>query len=139
MKFLCGCDLPLDRVRLDPELTSLETLAYDNEGFVICRPHRQRRQGWLSLPTLDGPAGKRADFSMSSLTPLTIERIVVFQEIPSSYDIPSLDVKSGAEDRRDNRHPLHVGESLLMLRTSFSDSSLSQVYDSISNGRVKVT
>lgn len=104
MKFMCGCDMPTqDRLLGDPNLTSLATVAYDEEGFLICIPHHERRQGWRS-PSV----GKFTGYS-----DLEFEKYVIFGQVKepkvSAAQAPTM------PDRRDNRDPEVIGNQLLAM------------------------
>lgn len=62
-------------------------LEFDNDGFITCAMHKQRRYGWRSLPMLtleanpDDPESippVKPDYNLASYTPLELERYVVF-------------------------------------------------------------
>lgn len=119
-KFLCGCDLPSnDALQGDPELKTLAVCSYDEEGLLVCKIHHQRRYGWASLPIVQTPNGKRADFSFASLTPWQIEQVVLFgvdKEYLISKNTLGLRIHFFPDDRRDNRDPEFVAEEHMVKR-----------------------
>lgn len=96
MKFLCGCSMPsLESLQGDRELKTLDTVAYDDEGFLICVVHRQRRYGWRS-----SMHGARL---FPGLSDYEVEQVEIFgaELIGASYPLLAPTVV----DRRDNRDP----------------------------------
>ena len=82
---------------------TMDTVAFDTEGFLVCAIHVQRRKSWRSLP--DGTGIPR--WNLAQFTPLENERFVVFgTTIYGSQVGPRI---SEVEDRRDNRDPTLVG------------------------------
>jgi hypothetical protein len=90
---------------------------------MVCKVHRQRRYGWRSLPVIDSSAGRRADSKLAAYSPLVIERIVEFQEIPSSFDIPQIQLNKAEKDRRDNSDPETLGNSMLAMGSRPSNTN----------------
>jgi hypothetical protein len=61
-----------------------ENLAFDEEGFVVCKDHGQRRYGYRSLPYVARREGTFVDYSLAGATPQQIERHIIFgEEIPA--------------------------------------------------------
>lgn len=65
VKFLCGCVV---------EVTAPEKMRHDEDGFLICDVHGERRRGWRSLPSRGG----KLDYTFAGYTPVEIERNVIF-------------------------------------------------------------
>jgi hypothetical protein len=73
---------------------------YDEEGFMVCPEHGERRSGWRSRNRGD-------DFAMS---PLEMERRKMFgKAVPIKKP---LKLKVSAPDQRDNRDPLKMGDAV---------------------------
>lgn len=94
MTFLCGCESGevLDR----DNLKTMDTVGYDEEGFIVCKVHGLRRSGWRSLPLVENVRGRTSDWSVAGLTELQIEALTIFGEIPKVKPIEVHDY----EDKR---------------------------------------
>lgn len=110
MKFLCGCDMPSkERLQGDPELTSLDTVEFDTEGFVICSVHRTRRYGWRV------PNHRPLPLGVAGCSEIEYERYMLLGIMPHSLpDFPETkEIKATEEDRRDNRDPVEDADSIM--------------------------
>lgn len=97
-RFICGCETK--EIIARENVKTMDTVEFDDEGFLICAIHKQRRYGWRSLPTL--PGLKLADWGFKRWTPLEIEAYMLFDEDPAPR---TLNLGEISEDRRDNRAP----------------------------------
>jgi hypothetical protein len=101
VRFICGC---VHEILPDAEdIGWWKEASTDREGFLICVAHTARREGWRSLPEIQGVRGNFADFDFAGYTPLQVEQFVVWgkplPEITTHYE-PSV-----TQDMRDNRDP----------------------------------
>lgn len=99
VRFICGCETKEIIVR--ENVKTMDTVEFDDEGFLVCAIHKQRRYGWRSLPTL--PGLKLADWGFKGWTLLEVEAYLLFGEEPAPKAIKNLGEIT--EDRRDNRAP----------------------------------
>lgn len=100
--FICGCQTNeiIDRKNVE----TMDMVDFDDEGFIICAIHKQRRYGWRSIP--NRPGLKLNDWSFKSWTPLEIEHFLVFgeQQPPKIiHHASEIEMNMVREDRRDNR------------------------------------
>lgn len=96
-------DLPTD----ESSFKTFDSVVLDQEGFVICQVHRERRYGWRSVPyTAQAPQQALT----AGMTALEHERWLVWGEVPRTRPWPS---QSRTEDRRDNRDPQEIGAEIL--------------------------
>lgn len=79
VRFICGCTTSeiLERQNIE----TMDTVSFDEEGFIQCALHHQRRYGWKSLPMIAANKGNYSDFSFGPFTPLEIEGHIVFGDI----------------------------------------------------------
>lgn len=112
VKFICGCETGeiIDR----ENIKTMSMVEYDEEDFITCVVHHQRRYGWRSIP--NRPGLKLNDWSFKSWTPLEIEAWLLFGDedgFDNELRNSTMEV-SPNEDRRDNRDP-----SSLVARVGF--------------------
>lgn len=100
--FICGCQT--NDIIARENTKTMDTVDFDDEGFIICTIHKQRRYGWRSLPTL--PGLKLADWGFKGWTLLEVEAYLLFGEDPAPKDIKN--IGEITEDRRDNRAPYNL-------------------------------
>lgn len=106
--YLCGCNIEEKQAHSfhllptepgeDPQYTSRR---FDDEGFMICPEHGERRYGWRSIPASNNHPGMKHPYM--SMSALEIERRMMFgKPIPKTRP---LQIKSTAPDLRDYRDP----------------------------------
>lgn len=120
--FLCGCRS--GTIVAFENLATMDTVTLDDEGFVICKVHRQRRYGWRSVPYT---ATTKAQPGMGAWSPLEYERWVLFGEIPLNR-MPVF-VPNNVPDRRDNRDPEAIGAALLRRENGYSRYQARRIKD----------
>jgi len=96
LRMLCGC-----------RLEESDPFALDEDGFVVCPTHRQRRYGWRSVPYTATRAPMQG---VGMWTELEYENFILFGVAPISK---TTSVQSSVVDRRDNSDPEEVGLRLL--------------------------
>ena len=109
-RFLCGCQMPtLDRLQGDPELTSLDTVIRDAEGFLICAVHHVRRSGWRV------PSHRPMSVS-PGITDLEYERWQLYGEKPKqeSLDTITLTSVTARFSTRDQRDPVEDFDNIML-------------------------
>lgn len=111
--FLCGCKS--GEILNRDNTTTMDSVRFDAEGHLICADHGLRRAGWLSLPIISDEKGKRPDWSVAQYTPLEIEALVLFGELPARKRIEIHDT----EDKRFNDDPEMYGQDMLAVRAKF--------------------
>src|SRR6187551_3557961 len=101
--FLCGCQMPTtDRLKGDRELTTLDTVSWDDEGFLVCKVHGQRMNGWRV------PAHKPLPVGMAGATDLEWQAWVLYGEKPKREELSEITVESHKwhSTMRDTRDPV---------------------------------
>ena len=109
-RFLCGCQMPTrERLQGDPELTSLDTVIRDAEGFLICSVHHVRRSGWRV------PSHRPMDVS-PGITDLEYERWVLYGEEPPKETLDSTTLVSvhARFSSKDNRDPVEDYDAIMI-------------------------
>lgn len=122
IRFTCGCssliELPIpvaeSEKRAEVEiskakyLSTFDAVTFDDEGFIICAIHRQRRLGWRSVPytatTMPMPG-------TGAWTELQYEAWLLWREVPKKVEIEI--PFSTVSDRRDNSDPTEIGNRIL--------------------------
>lgn len=111
MKFICGCRSKIDAVL--PVTTAIfktfDAVSIDEQGFLICFVHRERRHGWRSVPYAAMSMVPGADPAWS---PQEYERWLYWAEIPKAK-VVAVASTPGVPDIRDNRDPQQVGNEYL--------------------------
>lgn len=103
LRFICGCEIG-DLVTVDRELVEIsDSVTYDEDGFLICLIHRQRRYGWRSIPS----------WRVANWSALEIEAFLVFEELPK---VRGIQITTSGPDTRDNRDPEILGRGILASR-----------------------
>lgn len=97
--FICGCQTK--EILARENVKTMDAVMFDDEEFLICAIHHQRRYGWRSIPNL--PGTKLMDYRFKDWTALEIEAWLVFHEPP--LERKSTEITNGLVDRRDNRDP----------------------------------
>lgn len=107
MRFLCGCNADEKREDVVNNPATFDTVAVDDEGYLICKFHRQRQQGWRSdsyvTMTLDG----KSFFRTFDETQARIDRDLPPLVWPEFVPLAPM------HDWRDNRDPQEIAEWLL--------------------------
>lgn len=107
VKFLCGCS---HEIFSDTEdIGWWKEVSTDQQGFLVCVAHRQRRAGWNTLPS--GAAKPLANWKFAGYSPLAMEQFLVYGKPLPEKTLK--DVDFSIEDRRDNRDPVLVGNEIL--------------------------
>lgn len=70
LTFICGC--VTGEVISRDNLKTMDSVTYDEEGFLVCAIHHARRYGWRSIPA--------HQYQLASLPSLALEAMVVFGE-----------------------------------------------------------
>lgn len=96
IRMMCNCMVELG-----------ETVKQDEEGFVICPFHGQRRYGYLS-------AGR--DHSRDGWTPLQLEHWELYGIAPV---LGTFEAHAAPQDRRDNRDPEEVARKVQIPHGSY--------------------
>ena len=107
-RFLCGCQVPSrERLQGDSELTSLDTVSWDGEGFLICKPHGQRISGWRV------PSHRALPLGLAGATDLEWQSFVLLGELPEKSGLEiGTEVIYTTQDLRDSRDPERDFESI---------------------------
>lgn len=81
IEFICGCQTK-DIVTRE-NIKTMDMITFDDEGFLICSIHRQRRKGWRSIPTHDGSSNICFRGEFFGHDPLHVEGALIFgEELP---------------------------------------------------------
>jgi hypothetical protein len=105
IKFICGCEYEIRK----EDIGWWREVSTDREGFLVCVHHNERRYGWHSLPT--DVRSTFPDYSFSAWTPLEIEKLIVWGELPK--EPVYLLRPSETPDTRDNRDPEILGYEIM--------------------------
>ena len=108
--FICGCQMPTtDRLKGDRELTTLDTVSWDDEGFLVCKVHGQRMNGWRV------PAHKPLPVGMAGATDLEWQAWVLYGEKPKREGFSEITVVSHEwhSTMRDSRDPVQDFDTIM--------------------------
>jgi hypothetical protein len=101
-------EIPPEQIRreIEKHMSTFDGIGHDNEGFIVCAFHRERRYGWRSVPY----QATKMPVPMAHWTPLEYERWLLFGDTPriqpDFHAVP-------AKDQRDNRDPEEVGMKIM--------------------------
>lgn len=129
IRFICGCTSKME-LPIDEEIfKTFDSVVVDEEGYIACLVHHERRYGWRSVP-YSATAPQQA--LTASMTPLEHEKWVVWGELPKLRSWP---VQSRVEDRRDNRDPQELGFAIMSSPGSETETNGSLSMDETSSLR----
>ena len=142
IRFICGCTSKISVLPLTEEIfKTFDSVVLDAEGFMVCQIHHQRRQGWRSLPTQpqavandDGEVSSMelCDYSMACFTPLEIERLIFWGEVPKPRVV---NLGPSVADMRDNRDPEQVGYDHAKFSSRIFGEANRQLFNAAMNGQ----
>lgn len=109
--FICGCQTK--EILSRENIKTMDMVTFDDEGFLVCAVHHQRRYGWRSIPNVRGT--KLMDYFFKDWTALEIEAWQVFGETAPVSKTVEINT-TGLVDRRDNRDPQTLVASARYIR-----------------------
>lgn len=119
--FICGCNT--GEILTRENLLTMSSVTLDDQGFVVCSVHHQRRRGWRSVP--------------GGFFPLEYEAFILFGERQIG-DTSIYDKMPKMVDTRDLRDPVEMGHTIEHKRFAqlkeTREMRLSDFYDTYLSG-----